>query len=103
MAPNNASFQAHMAAYMAINGEQALEDLLSGIAGNEPQVYPKNSPIVEAVIAGEIDWGLVNHYYLLRALAENPDAPAKNFVMPATDGSNFVNLAGAMMMNGANA
>lgn len=98
IAPNNASFQAHMAAYMAINGEQALAELLGGIAGNEPRVYPKNSPIVAAVIAGEIDWGLVNHYYLMRALDENPAAPAKNFIMPATDGSNFVNIAGAAVL-----
>ena len=28
------------------------------------------------VDAGEIDFGLVNHYYLWRALKENPDAPA---------------------------
>ena len=98
VAPNNASFQSHMAAFAAINGEQALVELLAGLAANQPKIYPKNSPIVAAVIAGEIDWGLVNHYYLLRALAESPDAPARNFVMPATDGSGFVNIAGAGLL-----
>jgi iron(III) transport system substrate-binding protein len=94
VAPGNASFQAHMAAYRAINGDEALEPLLVGMAANKPKIYPKNTPIVEAVIAGEIEWGLVNHYYLLRALAERPDAPAKNYLMPGEDGSDFVNVAG---------
>ena len=99
VAPGNASFQAHMAAYLALNGEAALEQLLQGMAANEPRVYPKNSPIVEAVINGEIDWGLVNHYYLLRALAEDPEAPAKNYVMPEADGSAFVNISGVGLLH----
>jgi iron(III) transport system substrate-binding protein len=98
LAPNNASFQAHMAAYGALNGEAALTELLTGLAANEPKVYPKNTPIVEAVIAGEIEWGFVNHYYLLRALAETPDAPGENFVMPTGDGSDFLNIAGAGLL-----
>ena len=61
---------------------------------NEPRTYPKNSAIVQAVIAGEVEWGLVNHYYLLRALAEEPDAPARNFFMDEGPASGFVNLAG---------
>ncbi len=99
VAPGNASFQAHMAAYFALNGRPALQSLLQGMAANEPRIYPKNSPIVEAVINGEIDWGLVNHYYLIRALEENPDAPAKNYVMPEADGSGFVNISGVGLLN----
>lgn len=94
VAPANASFQAHMAAYSVVNGRQELESLLVGLAANDPKRYPKNSAIVEAVLAGEIELGLVNHYYLHRALAERPEAPGKNFFMPADDGSAFVNLAG---------
>jgi iron(III) transport system substrate-binding protein len=95
VAPTNASFQAHAASFRALNGEGALTDLLNGIAANEPRRYSKNSPIVEAVIAGEIEWGLVNHYYLWRVLQERPDAPARNYFMTADDGSRFVNMAGA--------
>ena len=51
VAPGNASFQAHMAAFLASNGEAALRDLLSGMAANKPRIYPKNVPIVQAVIA----------------------------------------------------
>ena len=71
---------------------------VDGLAANKPRIYPKNGPIVQAVIAGEIDWGLVNHYYLLRALEENPEVPAKNFAMPATDGSDFINISGAGLL-----
>ena len=98
LAPSNASFQAHMAMFLTVNGEPDLEELLRGLVANAPMRYPKNSPIVEAVIAGEIDWGLVNHYYLWRALQEHPAAPAKNFFMPAGAASGFVNLAGAGLM-----
>lgn len=97
VAPTNASFQAHMAVYGAVNGGAALAKLLDGIAANEPLRYPKNSRIVEAVINGEIDWGLVNHYYLWRALAEDPAAAAENFFMPGGGVSHFLNLAGAGM------
>ena len=96
IAPVNASFQAHMAVYRAVHGAEALEKLLSSIAANEPQRYPKNSPIVEAVLKGEIDWGLVNHYYLWRAKKEDPEAPGANYLMPE-DG--FVNLAGVGVLH----
>lgn len=99
VAPGNASFQAQMAAYLVANGEQALAELLAGMAGNRPRTYPKNSPIVQAVIDGELDWGLVNHYYLMRALAEDPDAPAKNYLMPQGAASKFVDMAGAGILS----
>lgn len=95
VAPANASFQAHMAAYRVVRGEEALGSLLAGLAANEPARYPKNSAIVEAVIAGEVELGLVNHYYLHRALDEAPGAPARNAFMEADGVSAFVNLAGA--------
>ncbi|MDY7093435.1 MAG: extracellular solute-binding protein [Acidobacteriota bacterium] len=103
IAPTNASFQAHMAAYRAARGPDALEELLGGMNANEPRFYPKNSPIVEAVLAGEIEWGLVNHYYLWRALAERPDAPGANFFMPEGPVSSFVNLAGVGMLHNTEA
>ncbi len=99
VAPTNASFQAHMALVAALGGEEELTDLLSGMVANEPNRYPKNSPIVAAVIAGEIDWGLTNHYYLWRALKENPDAPARNYFMPAGDASSFINMAGVGILS----
>ena len=99
IAPTNASYQAHMALVYALGGEESLARLLAGIAENKPVRYGKNSRIVQAVIAGEIDWGLVNHYYLWRALKEDPDAPARNFFMPGGEASGFVNMAGAGLLD----
>jgi len=100
VAPANGSFQAHMAAYSVQRGAEALAILLQGMAANEPRRYPKNSAIVEAVIAGEVEFGLVNHYYLHRSQVEAPNAPARNFLMPDGLGSRFVNLSGAGVLSG---
>ena len=99
VAPLNASFQAHMAVYRALHGAAGLAELLAGMVANEPKRYPNNSSIVQAVVDGEIDWGLVNHYYLWRALAEDPEAPGANFYMPSGDASGFVNVAGAGVLS----
>ena len=95
IAPTNGSFLAFVAAKILVDGETATLAWLNGMAANDSPKYPKNSPIVAAVNAGEIDAGLVNHYYLLRALAENPDEPGRNhFFAVATPGS-LVMPAGA--------
>ncbi|HVT45310.1 MAG TPA: extracellular solute-binding protein [Thermoanaerobaculia bacterium] len=99
IAPANASFQAHLAVYRVVHGREALARLLRDMARNEPKRYSKNSAIVDAVIAGEIEWGLVNHYYLWQALKQRPDAPAANFFMPKGDASSFINLAGVGVMS----
>lgn len=99
IAPTNGSLQAHLAVFRVIHGPEALERLLAGIVANEPRSYPKNSAIVEAVLGGEVEWGLVNHYYLLRALAEQPEAPGANFFMDGGEASGFVNLAGAGLLS----
>ena len=99
VAPTNASFQAHMALYGALNGAEALDELLAGMVANEPKRYPKNTPIVAAAIAGEIDWGLTNHYYLWRALNENPEATGANYFMPQGDASSFVNMSGVGILS----
>ena len=99
VAPANASFQAHLAALRAVAGAEALERWLEGLVANEPRRYANNRAIVDAVIAGEIDFGLVNHYYLWQALREQPEAPAKNFFMPGGDVSSFVNVAGVGLLS----
>lgn len=101
VAPTNGSFQAHMAVYRAVNGAEALETLLESFSMNNPQAFPKNSAIVEGVIAGEIDFGLVNHYYLWRALQEDPSVTALNYFIPEGEASGFVNVAGVGVLSEA--
>jgi len=95
VAPANGSFQAHMAVYRTVRGADALGRLLAAMVANEPGRYAKNSAIVEAVSAGEIDFGVVNHYYLWRAKEENPSVSAENFFLTEGEASSFINLAGA--------
>ena len=68
-APTNASFQTMVTAMRTVWGEAKTRAWLEGMQANEPRVYPKNTPQVAAAAAGEIDVGLVNHYYLFRFLA----------------------------------
>jgi iron(III) transport system substrate-binding protein len=93
-APTNASFQDFVTALRALEGEDAarawLEEL---VASGVP--YENNIAIVEAVAAGEVSVGLVNHYYLYRFLAEDPDYPAANKFFEAPDPGSLVNIAGA--------
>ncbi len=76
-------------------GEDATLEWLEGIAANSPVDYPKNSPIVAAVDAGEIDAGLVNHYYLFRLIAEQGESAATNYFFPSGDAAALVMPSGA--------
>ncbi len=77
-APTNGSFQGFVTAMRITEGEDVARDWLEGMVANEPQVFENNGSQVEAVGRGEVDVALVNHYYLLRYLAEDPDFPAAN-------------------------
>ena len=95
-APTNASFQTMVTAMRVLWGEEKTRQWLEGVQANEPQVYPKNTPQVAAVAAGEIDVGLVNHYYLFRFLAEEgEDFSARNYHPRAGGPGATVMVAGA--------
>ena len=100
-APTNGSFQAFVTALRVVEGEDKAREWLECIQANEPSIYPKNTPIVEAVGNGEIDAGFVNHYYLFRFLAENPDFPARNYHLRAGDAGGMINVAGAGIIDTA--
>lgn len=95
-APTNASFQAMVTAMRAVWGEDRARDWLNAIQVNQPIVYPKNTPQVAAVAAGEIDVGFVNHYYLLRFLAEEGnDFAARNYHPRSGGPGSVIMVAGA--------
>ena len=64
-APTNASFVSNITAMRVLLSDCDTEDWLAGMIANDVQAYPKNTPIVQATIDGEVVVGLVNHYYLL--------------------------------------
>lgn len=99
IAPTNGSFLSFVAAKILIDGEDSTVTWLKGMKANGSPTYPKNSPIVAAVNAGEIDAGLVNHYYLLRALAENPNEVGINYFFPEPTAGSLVMPAGAGILS----
>ena len=94
-APANGSFQAFVTALRVIEGEDVAREWLEGILANEPVAYPKNTAAVEGVAAGEVDVAFVNHYYLLRLLAEHgEDYPVAQHFFAGGDPGSLVNVAG---------
>lgn len=92
-APTNGSFQAFVTAFRMLEGEERAREWLEGIMANEPQVYPKNSPIVAALGRGEVHVGFVNNYYLHRFQAEDPGFPVAHHYTVGDAGS-MINIAG---------
>ena len=89
-APTNASFQTMVTAMRAMWGEDKTVQWLKDIQANDPKVYPKNTPIVAAAAVGEIDVGLVNHYYLHRFLAEEGESFGARNYHPAAGGPGAI-------------
>ena len=95
-APTNGSFQTMVTAMRLLWGEEPTREWLQGIQANKPKVYPKNTPIVAATAAGEIDVGFVNHYYLYRFIQENgEDFAARNHYLGEADPGSLVMVSGA--------
>jgi len=63
-APANASFQLFVTAMRHRHGEERTREWLEAMKANDVRDYPKNRPVIAAIADGEIDFGLVNHYYL---------------------------------------
>lgn len=62
IAPTNASFQAFVTAMRVLEGDEKTLAWLEAMKENGV-VYEKNSAILEAVETGQVDMGLINHYY----------------------------------------
>jgi iron(III) transport system substrate-binding protein len=93
IAPTNASFIAFVSALRLAKGDDAAKEVLEGLAKNEPKFYEKNAPVVDAAASGEVQIGLVNHYYLYEKLAQDPDAPVANHFFEDGDVGNLVNVS----------
>jgi len=99
IAPTNASFQAFVTAMRLSAGDDAARQWLLDLKELEPKEYEKNTPIVDAAAAGEIDLGLVNHYYLYLVKQEQPNAPIANHFLAAGDPGALVSVAGAGVLS----
>lgn len=103
IAPTNASFQSFVTALRVLEGEDAARAWLEDMVANDVQIYSNNTAILEAAQAGEIQVGLINHYYWYRLESElGADAMRAQLVFPEPgDPAGIVNVAGAALMAGA--
>jgi iron(III) transport system substrate-binding protein len=95
VAPTNASFQAFLGATINLAGEARVRAWLEGLRANDVRFYPNNTTVVQAVGRGDVEVGLVNHYYLYNLLAQTPDLAVRNHWFRDGDPGNLVLAAGA--------
>jgi iron(III) transport system substrate-binding protein len=99
--PTNSSFQAHVAAMMLTIGEGPTRDWLEGLMANGVRFYEDNAATTRAVATGEIEVGLVNHYYKFEVEAEDGSLPIANHYFETGDPGSFVNTAGVGILASA--
>lgn len=98
-APTNASLQSFVTALRVIEGEDVARDWLEGIVANDAVEYPNNPAVRDAIAAGEVDVGFINHYYVAQAVAEEgPDYPVGDQYPPGV--GSLVNVAGVGVVEG---
>lgn len=93
-APQNASLQAYVTALRAAQGDDVTREWLEGMVANGAREFPSNTPIRDAIAAGEIDVGLLNHYYVAQAIAEEGEDYPVNVSFPEGDQGSLINVAG---------
>lgn len=103
VAPTNGSFQDFVTAMRNELGDDATLEWLQGMAANDSPNYSGNSPIVEAVGRGEIEMGLVNHYYNVRALEADPSLPSRNHFLASDDIGSLVVITGGAVLSSSDA
>lgn len=101
-APTNGSFQAFVTGLRKVEGEDGAKAWLEGMLKNEVKSYQDNKSIVSAVAAGEVELGLVNHYYLFGFLEDQGESfNARNHYTAAGDAGSLVNVAGVGILKSA--
>ena len=101
VAPTNGSFQDFVTALREEEGDEVAQEWLDGMEANDSPTYPNNLAIVQAVGRGEVETGLVNHYYLFRERAEDPDIAAENHFFPSGDMGSLLIVTAASVLDGS--
>jgi iron(III) transport system substrate-binding protein len=86
--PASSSMQEYVTALRAKYGDERTQQWLEEMVDNGAVSYPDNVTIRDAIAAGEIDAGLINHYYVAQAIGENgPNYPVAVYFPPGGLGS----------------
>jgi iron(III) transport system substrate-binding protein len=98
---NNEYNQSLVADMIAKRGRDATETLLRSWMANDPKVLNSDGELLAVIAAGDCDLGISNHYYLARALDENPKFPVAP-AWPDQDGAGaHANVSGAGVVKGS--
>jgi len=100
VAPTNGSFQDFVSVMRENFGEDVTLEWLEGLVANDARTYGNNLAIRDAVGRGEIQLGLVNHYYNERALAEDPSEPTVNHFFADGDIGSTILVTAAGILRG---
>ncbi|RAV10343.1 iron ABC transporter substrate-binding protein [Mycolicibacterium sp. GF69] len=94
--PTKADFQAIVAALLELEGEPATAQWLSAMKANA-KLYSDNIATLKAVNAGEVDGGVIYHYYWFRDQSKTKEMSGNNALhyFKNEDPGAFVSLSGA--------
>jgi iron(III) transport system substrate-binding protein len=86
--PASSSMQEYVTALRAKYGDDRTKQWLGEMVDNGAVAFPDNVTIRDAIAKGEIDVGLINHYYVAQAISEEgPDYPVAVYFPPGGLGS----------------
>jgi iron(III) transport system substrate-binding protein len=101
-APTNPSFESFVTGLRRLRGDAAAKRWLEGMVANGTKTYANNIAVRDAIANGEVDAGLINHYYVAEAIAEEgADYPVGLFFPPGGDPGSLINVSGAAILAGA--
>ena len=96
IAPTNGSFESFVTAMRVQVGEERTREFLKGLKDNDVRIYNDNALILRAVNDGEIELGLINHYYWYQLANEigQDKMVARNHFTTDGDPGALINVAG---------
>ncbi|MBA3451310.1 MAG: iron ABC transporter substrate-binding protein [Chloroflexia bacterium] len=102
-APENASFQSFITAFRLLDGDEVVRSWLESMIANQTVNFgDSNSAIVQAIGNGEIDAGLVNHYYVYVVGREaGGQFPVANHFFETGDPGTLINVSGIGVLSAA--
>ena len=91
-----------VASLIAHDGEAGAEQTVKGWVKNlAAKPYAKDSQVMDAILAGRCDVGIVNSYYFGRLLEQKPQAPLALFWANQATTGTHINVSGAGVVKGA--
>ncbi len=94
--------QSLVSSLIADRGEDGARAVVDGWVANEPTYIDSDEDMIEAVVAGQCDVAVINHYYLPRTVAEAGPIPVR-LTWPTDPPGVHQNISGAgVTANAAN-